>query len=143
MNYPRFAVPCFVALCCGCVTYGYSARVDVALVSDTQYAPRSELPKLYLGQEMPEEPFEQIALIKMTGADGDRMSELLLEVQRRAQQVGADALVSVKVSDTQRESGTITFSSEPDPSRRYTATFVTAVAVRFVAAETSTASRSQ
>ena len=121
----------------GCA-YGYSVSSETTLIGNT-YIP-SEKVDVFFGEYRGDEKLEQIAFIRALGAQYSRTPELLDKLKIKARSLGADAIIEIKTSDTERRSGLLVLDlmtigstdRRDDENDTYNAPVLSGIAVKYV-----------
>ena len=121
----------------GCA-YGYSVSSETTLIGST-YIP-SERVDVFFGEYRGDEKLEQIAFIRALGARYSRTPELLDKLKIKAKSLGADAIIEIKTSDTERRSGLLALDlmtigstdRRNDEDDTYNAPVLSGIAVKYV-----------
>lgn len=126
----------------GCM-YGYSIDSETTLIGNS-YRPNngpSYAIDVYFGEYRGSKKYEQIAFIRALGEEYSRTPELLEELKHKANSLGADAIIEIKTSDTQRERGSIfvnllSIAAADDTTEReedtYNAPVLSGIAVKYI-----------
>jgi hypothetical protein len=117
----------------GCY-YGTDTLMDYAHLNDKTYEPTYELDLYWEGTNQPDRKYEQIAVLEARGNQTDGLSSLLHQLKLKGQEMGADALINIKTSNTERETGSlalIVLDPQNDHSTKYYALVMSCVAVKY------------
>jgi len=126
----------------GC-TYGYGIDSQVTRVNMSY--PRTHSVHMMFGR-YPERNYQQIAYIRVTGEERSDTTDLLMEMEKEAKGLGADAVVGITRTTVQRRAGSgfidalELISAINDPTTRkvdkedeeYTAPLLEGVAVKYI-----------
>lgn len=121
----------------GC-SYGYTVRSEATLIGAT-YTPSASV-DIFFGEYRGSENIEQIAFIRALGAQYSRTPELLDKLKMKAKSLGADAIIEIKTSDTERRSGLLALDlmtigstdRRDDENDTYYAPVLSGIAVKYV-----------
>ena len=111
-------------------SYGFTIRSNVARISDEAYEPHEGPIDVFFEDTKPEKEYIQIALIELRGGRGYKESSsdtLLQRMKGEAQNLGADAIMNVKVSPMTREGGLL-FDEEV---QHYSTIFMSGIAIKY------------
>ena len=141
MQWKKAALLIFLSLwLLGC-TYGNTIYSEVTPIGNS-HLPTSDV-EIYFGEYNGDYKYEQIAYIRVVGRKYSKTPELLEELKARAKSMGADAVINLKTSDTERESGSVAESLielastldsveyEPPEKDRYMTLVLDGVAVKY------------
>jgi hypothetical protein len=123
--------PClFVISSC---TYGYTTDIEVSRNEAYSYRPHTRFVEVYFDDHEPARHYKQIAMIEADGSQFEDNTILLEKLRKRAQRLGADAVIKIHKSTTQRQSGEalseFLFDGEPET---YTAAVLSGVAIKYI-----------
>jgi hypothetical protein len=115
----------------GC--YGYSTDIQVSRNGAYSYRPHNRFVEVFFDDKEPARVYQQLAMIEVDGAEYEDNVLLLEKLRRRAQKLGADAVIKIRKSTANRERGdvvsAILFDEEPES---YTATVLSGVAIKYI-----------
>lgn len=117
----------------GCY-YGNDTQIDYAHLNEKTYEPTYNLDLFWDGTDHPERKYEQIAFLEAKGNQTDGLSSLLHQLKLKGQQMGADALINIKTTNTIRESGSlvsVVLDPQNDNSTKYYSLVMSCVAVKY------------
>lgn len=114
-------------------TYGYTTDVQISRNEAYTYRPHSKFVEVFFDDHEPARRYKQIAMIEVDGSEFENNPILLEKLRVRAQRLGADAVIKIRKSTTQRQSGELLsellFDDKPET---YTATVLSGVAVKYL-----------
>jgi hypothetical protein len=125
-----------VTLLVGCMPYGHEIETEITKIGEVNLSPEIGLVEIYFGETPPQKEYIQIALIEVVGKKYSPTDTLLAVMKRQAQNLGADAIVSVKKSYRDRETGDLVddllnIGNEKHKNEAYSAPILTGVAIRY------------
>lgn len=116
----------------GC-TYGYSTDIEISRNEAYTYRPHTRFVEVFFDDHEPRRNYKQIAMIEADGSEYEDNAILLEKLRRKARQVGADAVIKIHKSTTQRQSGELItqllFDTEPET---YVASVLSGVAIKYL-----------
>ena len=116
----------------GC-TYGYSTDFEISRNEAYIYRPHNRFVEVFFDDHEPTRHYKQIAMIEAEGSEYEDSAILLEKLRKRAQRLGADAVIKIRKTTAKRESGEIVtellFDDEPET---YTAAVLSGVAIKYV-----------
>ncbi len=116
----------------GC-TYGYNTDIEITRNDAYIYRPHNRFVEVFFDDHEPSRHYKQIAMIETDGSEYEDNSILLEKLRKRAQRLGADAVIKIRKTTTQRQSGEalteFLFDDEPET---YTATVLSGVAIKYI-----------
>ncbi|HMV27206.1 MAG TPA: hypothetical protein PLH27_16305 [bacterium] len=120
-----------IALVSSC-TYGYSASTDVTYSRSYAYKPHNRTVEIYFGDNKPSRAYRQVGLIEVQGGQYYSMDALVAKLRRQAQAIGADAVMDIRKSSTQRERGSLLDALTDEKPEIYTAPVITGIAIKYI-----------
>lgn len=113
-------------------TYGYSAATDVTYSRSYAYKPHNRTVEIYFGDNKPSQEYRSIGLIEVQGGKYFSMDALVAKLRRQAQAIGADAVIDIRKSYTQRERGSLLDALTEEKPEIYTAPVITGIAIKYI-----------
>lgn len=113
-------------------TYGYSAATDVTYSRSYAYKPHNRTVEIYFGDNKPSQEYRSIGLIEVQGGKYFSMDALVAKLRRQAQAIGADAVIDIRKSYTQRERGSLLDALTDEKPEIYTAPVITGIAIKYI-----------
>jgi len=120
----------------GCY-YGTNTEIDYARLDSKIYEPTDSIEDIELywdGTNQPDKKYTQVAVLEAKGNQEDGLSSLLHQLKLKGQELGADALINIKTTNTIRESGTLlSLITNPDDNdaTQYYSLVMTCVAIKY------------
>lgn len=113
-------------------TYGYSAVTDVTYSRSYAYKPHNRTVEIYFGEQKPSRTYRQIGLIEVQGGKYYSMDALVAKMRKQAQAIGADAVIDIRKSSTERERGSLLDALDDEEPEIYTAPVITGIAIKYI-----------
>lgn len=124
----------FFLCCLESCTYGYSSYTDIAYQEAYTFKPHTRFVEVFFEDTKPVKAYRQIGLIEIDGAAHHTNDALLVKIRKRAQEMGADAVIGVRKSTTTRSQGSlvgdILFGDGKDDNS-YVASVFTGIAIKY------------
>jgi uncharacterized protein YbjQ (UPF0145 family) len=114
--------------------YGNNIQTNITPIGHISYDEKTYDIEVYWENILPEDKdFQQLAFLEAEGPKNSSTEELLSKLKKQAMDIGADAIISIKQSYTERERGDLAADliTGKSSSEKFMAIKLTAVAIRY------------